>query len=137
MSTRLPDRSERLLMRQVADRLSVRWYIGYDLDEPLPDHSTLSKIRQRYGLQVFRRFIEAIVQRCHEAKLVWGKELYFDSGATSMPMQIWIRLPLVLRLRREKLSKNIWQPFLRRKQGSRRTLRQATQTKGLLNTVQW
>ena len=68
-------RSERLLMRQVADRLSVRWYIGYDLDEPLPDHSTLSKIRQRYGLQVFRRFFEAIVQRCQEAKLVWGKEL--------------------------------------------------------------
>jgi transposase len=33
-------RSERLLMRQVADRLSVRWYVGYDLDEPLPDHST-------------------------------------------------------------------------------------------------
>jgi transposase len=72
-------RSERLLMRQVADRLSVRWYIGYDLDEPLPDHSTLSKIRQRYGLEVFRRFFEAIVQRCQEAKLVWGKELYFDS----------------------------------------------------------
>ena len=72
-------RSERLLMRQVADRLSVRWYIGYDLDEPLPDHSTLSKIRQRYGLEVFRRFFEAIVQQCREAKLVWGKELYFDS----------------------------------------------------------
>jgi IS5 family transposase len=33
-------RSERLLMRQVADRLSVRWYAGYDLDEPLPDHSS-------------------------------------------------------------------------------------------------
>ena len=60
-------------------RLSVRWYIGYDLDEPLPDHSTLSKIRQRYGLEVFRRFFEAIVQRCQEAKLVWGRELYFDS----------------------------------------------------------
>jgi hypothetical protein len=49
-------RSERLLMRQVVDRLSVRWYVGYDLDEPLPDHSTLSKIRTRYGLEVFRRF---------------------------------------------------------------------------------
>jgi transposase len=72
-------RSERLLMRQVADRLSVRWYVGYDLDEALPDHSTLSKIRQRYGLEVFRRFFEAIVQRCQEAKLLWGKELYFDS----------------------------------------------------------
>ncbi|HKF35905.1 MAG TPA: transposase [Ktedonobacteraceae bacterium] len=33
-------RSERLLMRQVADRLSVRWYVGYDFNEPLPDHSS-------------------------------------------------------------------------------------------------
>jgi hypothetical protein len=72
-------RSERLLMRQVADRLSVRWYAGYDLDEALPDHSTLSKIRTRYGLEVFRRFFETIVKQCQQAKLVWGRELYFDS----------------------------------------------------------
>jgi transposase len=72
-------RSERLLMRQVADRLSVRWYVGYDLDQPLPDHSSLSKIRTRYGLEVFRRFFEAIVEQCQQAKLVWGKELYFDA----------------------------------------------------------
>src|SRR6266516_4847265 len=62
-----------------ADRLSVRWHLGYDLDEPLPDHSTLSKIRLRYGLSVFRRFFEDIVEQCREAKLVWGNELYFDS----------------------------------------------------------
>src|SRR5438876_2402552 len=72
-------RSERLLMRLVADRLSVRWYLGYDLDDPLPDHSSLSRIRTRYGLEVFRRFFEAIVEQCQQAKLVWGKELYFDS----------------------------------------------------------
>src|SRR5216683_528176 len=73
-------RSERLLMRLVADRLSVRWYLGYDLNEPLPDHSSLSKIRLRYGLEVFRRFFEAVVEQCQKAKLVWGKELYFDSS---------------------------------------------------------
>ncbi len=33
-------RSERELMRIVSDRLSVRWYVGYDLHEPLPDHSS-------------------------------------------------------------------------------------------------
>src|SRR5216683_1117557 len=71
-------RSERLLMRQVADRLSVRWYVGYDLDEPLPDHSTLTRIRTRYGVDIFRRFFEKIVEQCQQAGLVWGKELYFD-----------------------------------------------------------
>ena len=42
-------RSERRLMEVVADRLSLRWYLGYDLDERLPDHSSLTKIRERYG----------------------------------------------------------------------------------------
>ena len=71
-------RSERLLMRHAADRLSVRWYLGYDLNEPLPDHSSLTKIRTRYGIEVFRRFFDAIVEQCQEAGLVWGRELYFD-----------------------------------------------------------
>jgi hypothetical protein len=49
------------------------------LDEPLPDHSSLTHIRARYGLGVFRRFFEAIVLQCQQAGLIWGKELYFDA----------------------------------------------------------
>ena len=45
----------------------------------LPDHSSLTRIRTRYGLDVFRRFFEAIVEQCQQAGLVWGKELYFDA----------------------------------------------------------
>src|SRR5947209_4544794 len=71
-------RSERQLMRHAADRLSVRWYIGYDLGEPLPDHSSLTRIRERYGVEVFRCFFDAIVEQCQQEGLVWGKELYFD-----------------------------------------------------------
>jgi transposase len=71
-------RSERQLMRHAADRLSIRWFIGYDLGEPLPDHSSLTRIRERYGVEVFRRFFEQIVEQCQAEGLVWGKELYFD-----------------------------------------------------------
>ena len=72
-------RSERQLMRTVADRLSLRWYVGYDLHEPLPDHSSLTRIRERFGVEIFRRFFERIVEMCIEAGLVWGKELFFDA----------------------------------------------------------
>ncbi len=72
-------RSERQLMETVNLNLAHRWFIGYDLDEPVPDHSTLSKIRERYGLEVFQQFFERIVELCIEAGLVWGEELYFDS----------------------------------------------------------
>ncbi len=66
-------------MEQAADRLSVRWYLGYNLDESLPDHSSLTRIRTRYGVEVFRRFFETIVDQCQQAGLVWGKELYADA----------------------------------------------------------
>jgi len=71
-------RSERQLMEMVHLHLAHRWYIGYDLSERVPDHSSLSKIRDRYGLEVFQRFFEQMVQCCVEAGLVWGQEVYFD-----------------------------------------------------------
>src|SRR5215831_17827713 len=67
-------RSECLLMRHAADRLSVRWYVGYDLDEALPDHASLTRIRERYGVEVFRCFFEHIVEQCQEAGLVWLRQ---------------------------------------------------------------
>ncbi len=73
-------RSERQLMETVNLNLAHRWYIGYDLDEAVPDHSSLSKIRDRYGLEVFQQFFEQIVELCIQAGLVWGKELYFDGS---------------------------------------------------------
>src|SRR5919199_6716707 len=72
-------RSERQLIEVAADRLSLRWYLGYDLHEKLPVHSSLSKIRDRYGVKIFRRFFDRIVEQCQQAGLVWGKELSFDS----------------------------------------------------------
>jgi transposase len=71
-------RSERKLMETVALNLAHRWYLGYHLDEPLPDHSSLTRIRERLGLRTFARFFDHIVDLCQEAGLVWGKELFFD-----------------------------------------------------------
>ena len=67
-------------MSVVADRLSLRWYLGYDLHEPLPDHSSLTRIRERYGLEIFRRFFERIVGMCFEARVVQGRDLYFGAA---------------------------------------------------------
>src|SRR2546425_2810135 len=72
-------RSERKLIEVAGLHLAHRWYLGYHLDEPLPDHSSLTRIRDRYGLAVFRRFFERVVELCQEAGLVWGKELLFDA----------------------------------------------------------
>ena len=72
-------RSERRLIETASLHLAHRWYLGYALDEPLPDHSSLTRIRQRLGLAVFERFFEHIVALCQQAGLVWGQELFFDA----------------------------------------------------------
>ncbi len=72
-------RSERKLIETASLNLAHRWYLGYALDEDLPDHSSLTRIRQRLGVDVFQRFFERVVDLCQEAGLVWGRELYVDA----------------------------------------------------------
>ena len=72
-------RSERQLIETASLNLAHRWYLGYALDEDLPDHSSLTRIRQRLGIDIFQRFFEQVVDLCQEAGLVWGRELYFDA----------------------------------------------------------
>src|SRR5215217_4910081 len=72
-------RSERQLIETASLNLAHRWYLGYTLDEPLPDHSSLTRIRQRLGIEIFQRFFEKVVDLCQAVGLVWGKELFFDA----------------------------------------------------------
>jgi len=88
-------RSERRLMETVNVNLAHRWFISYDLTEAVPDHSSLSKIRDRYGLETFQRFFERIVELCLEDGLVWGEELYFDSTKVQANASIDLLMPRV------------------------------------------
>ncbi len=72
-------RSERRLIDIASLNLAHRWYLGYTLDEDLPDHSSLTRIRQRLGIDIFQHFFERIVDLCQEADLVWGREPCFDA----------------------------------------------------------
>jgi transposase len=72
-------RSERQFIELASLNLAHRWYLGYALDEALPDHSRLTRVRQRLGIDVFQRCFERIVDLGQEAQLVWGKELYVDA----------------------------------------------------------
>src|ERR671926_221586 len=65
-------RSERQLIETASLNLAHRWYLGYALDEDLSDHSSLTHIRQRLGIDVFRRCFEAIVVRHSARRCVRG-----------------------------------------------------------------
>jgi transposase len=73
-------RSERELMATLPERLDWLWFLGWDLDSEIPDHSVLSKARKRWGVELFRKFFERIVWQCVENGLVDGSKLFCDSS---------------------------------------------------------
>jgi len=73
-------RSERELMATVPMRLDWLWFLGYDLDDEIPNHSVLSKARTRWGIYAFKHFFERIVLQCADAGLVDGRKLFMDSS---------------------------------------------------------
>lgn len=70
---------DRKLMREAQVNLAIRWFAGYRLDERLPDHSSLTRIRQRWGEAVFERIFRRTVEQCLKAKLVNGETVHVDS----------------------------------------------------------
>ena len=59
---------DRRLMREAQVNLAIRWFIGYALHEPLPDHSSLTRICQRWGAERFRHIFEQTAKTCIVAK---------------------------------------------------------------------
>lgn len=73
-------RSERELILTIPERLDWLWFLGYDLDDEIPNHSVLSKARVRWGVAAFKSFFERIVRQCVEAGLVDGSKLFIGAS---------------------------------------------------------
>lgn len=71
---------DRRLMREAQVNIAIRWFIGYALHEALPDHSSLTRIRQRWGEEVFRRVFARVVRQCQAAGLVSAETVHIDAS---------------------------------------------------------
>ena len=72
--------SDRALLRYCADSLSIRLFLGYDLQEELPWHSTISRTRQLYGQEVFLSLFQEVLRQCVRKGMVRGKRQCVDSA---------------------------------------------------------
>ncbi|MBT8475142.1 MAG: transposase, partial [Alphaproteobacteria bacterium] len=71
---------DRRLMREAQVNLAIRWFAGFGLHERLPDHSSLTRIRQRWGVARFRRIFERTVQACVAAGIAKGEIVHVDAS---------------------------------------------------------
>jgi transposase len=72
---------DRRLMREAQVNLAIRWFVGYGLHEPLPDHSSLTRIRQRWGPERFKAVLLRTVKACLAAKIATGEVVHLDASA--------------------------------------------------------
>lgn len=56
--------SDRALIRYCSNCLDVRLFLGYDLNEELPWHSTISRTRALFGEEVFLQLFQLILSLC-------------------------------------------------------------------------
>jgi transposase len=71
---------DRRLLREAQVNLAIRWFCGYGLHEALPDHSSLTRIRHRWGAERFRRIFERTVCACVDAKVAKGEVVHVDAS---------------------------------------------------------
>jgi len=72
-------RSERLLMEQLDYNLLFRWFVGLSLDDPVWDHSTFSKNRERLiASDIAATFFERILKQANAAGLMSDEHFTVD-----------------------------------------------------------
>lgn len=77
---RLYDLSDRELCQEVAMHAGMRWFCRLNFHDPVPDHSTLSRLRNERWAEkgLFDRLFDRVVQQCCEAGMVSGRHLSLD-----------------------------------------------------------
>jgi transposase len=71
---------DRKLMREAHVNIAIRWFAGYALHEKLPDHSSLTRIRQRWGEERFRKIFKRTVDACLKAKIATAEVVHIDAS---------------------------------------------------------
>jgi len=70
---------DRRLMREAQVNIAIRWFAGFGLADVLPDHSSLTRIRQRWGAGRFRAIFVRIVRACMAAGIARGEVVHIDA----------------------------------------------------------
>jgi transposase len=70
--------SDRRIISTSRLRMDILYFIGYDLGEELPWHSTISRTRQLYGEHVFTELFKRVLKQCIDKGMVSGRRQAVD-----------------------------------------------------------
>ena len=73
-------KSDRQLCDEIGMNIGYRWFVGLILSNVVPDHSSLTRIRERLGVGCLEAVFERVVEQCRDAGLVEGKRIITDAS---------------------------------------------------------
>ena len=85
---RLYNLGDRELCDEIGMHVGMRWFCRLNLQDPVPDHSTLSRLKnERWsGSGLFQRLFDEVVRQCAEAGLVSGRHVSVDGSAADQAL---------------------------------------------------
>lgn len=72
--------SDRRIITTASLRMDILFFIGYDIDEELPWHSTLSRTRKLYSDDLFKKLFKQVLKQCIDKGMVSGRRQAMDSA---------------------------------------------------------
>lgn len=72
--------SDRQVCEEIQYNLAYRWFCRLNLEDTVPDHSSLTKIRDRIGEEVFKSIFDKILKICFERGLAKGTKVMMDGS---------------------------------------------------------
>jgi transposase len=72
--------SDRQACEEIQYNLLYRWFCRLTLEDQVPDHSSLTRVRDRLGEKIFKEIFEHIVRICIERGIVKGDKVMMDGS---------------------------------------------------------
>ncbi|WP_197407934.1 transposase [Rickettsia rhipicephali] len=73
-------KSNRRLCKEIQLNIAYRWFCGLSLEDKVPDHSSLSMIRDRFGVELFQEIFISLIKQWYELDIIKGETIISDAS---------------------------------------------------------
>lgn len=85
----LEDYSDREMERAISENLAVKWFCGYQISEPTPDHSFFGIFRKRLGTQNLKNIFDQVNDKLRQNGLIGDAFSFVDATGIITKTALW------------------------------------------------
>lgn len=111
----LKDYSDRQMEAALTENLAVKWFCGFELNEPTPDHSFLGKFRDRLGASNLEEIFSLLNQKLEEKGFIGHVFSFIDASGIITKGALWQERDQAIKDGNDKLNNQNVQKYAKDK----------------------